>query len=186
MSKNYDKTSIAKQVKLLRWARKVHKYSGISLFVFFIIIGFTGLLLTWKKNSSELIMPETRSIEMASLSKASSLFDLESKVKNYIDVHSLNTEYSELDKIDIRPTKGIGKFIYKNGDEYQISLESGQILNYGKRYSDLFEKLHDGSYISDPFKLFYGTIMSLSLVIFSLTGFWLYLGPKNIKKRKRK
>jgi hypothetical protein len=40
-----------KQAKLLRIFRKIHRTLGASLFVFFIFISVTGVLLGWKKNT---------------------------------------------------------------------------------------------------------------------------------------
>ncbi len=35
--------------KTLRIVRKIHRTTGVFLFIFFFIIGITGLLLGWKK-----------------------------------------------------------------------------------------------------------------------------------------
>ena len=55
MSKSGTKAT----AKNLRIVRKVHRTSGICLFLFFFIIAITGLLLGWKKNSNGLILPKS-------------------------------------------------------------------------------------------------------------------------------
>ena len=35
-----------------RWYRKIHKWIGSFLFIFFFFTAVTGLLLGWKKNSN--------------------------------------------------------------------------------------------------------------------------------------
>ena len=48
-----------KHVSLLKTARKIHRTTGIILFIFFFIIAISGLLLGWKKNSNGLILPKS-------------------------------------------------------------------------------------------------------------------------------
>ena len=94
-----------------------------------------------------------------------------------------------LDRIDIRPDKGIAKFLYANHYwEVQVDCTTAEILSVGKRHSDFLEHLHDFSLLDrelktsgDYIKLFYTTIMGLSVIIFTLTGFWLWYGPKQMK-----
>ena len=86
---------------------------------------------------------------------------------------------SEIDRIDIRPEKGIVKFTFKsNFYEVQLDGATGALLQIDLRRSDVIEKIHDGSIIdyylgfeSGIFKLIYTTIMSLALVLFTITGF---------------
>lgn len=47
------------QAKILRNFRKVHKYTGITLVIFFLLVAFTGLTLGWKKHSSGKTLPKT-------------------------------------------------------------------------------------------------------------------------------
>jgi hypothetical protein len=35
----------------------------------------------------------------------------------------------------------------------------------------------------NPIKLVYTTVMSIALLLFTITGFWLWLGPKRMKRR---
>ena len=59
--------------------------------------------------------------------------------------------------------------------------------------SDFVESLHDGSILDDlfgtggeQFKAGYNTIMGLSLFLLTASGFWLWYGPKRLRKDKRK
>ena len=181
-----------KQAKILRIFRKVHRTMGAFLFIFFFIISVTGFLLGWKKNSNELLLPNTNIgssnnfedwISMDTLHKISNTFLLDS-----IDInHSL-----ELDRIDIRKEKGIVKFVYKDDvNEIQLDGATGSLLNIGKRYSDTVENIHDGSILDRYFntsynqiKIAYTSIMSLALLLFTITGFWLWYGPKRMRKNR--
>ena len=92
-----------------------------------------------------------------------------------------------VDRLDYRPEKGIVKVLYNKGNwEVQINTTSGVVLSAGKRYSDLIEKIHDGSIISDGVKLITMNGLGISLLFMSFSGFWLWFGPKRIKKIKSK
>jgi hypothetical protein len=60
-----------------------------------------------------------------------------------------------------------------------------------KRNSDLIEDIHDGSILDRLFEtgeksmLGYTTIMGVSLFMLTLTGFWLWYGPKRLRKMKK-
>ena len=46
-------------IKNLKIIRKIHRTTGAFLFIFFFILGLTGLILGWKKNSNGLILPKS-------------------------------------------------------------------------------------------------------------------------------
>jgi hypothetical protein len=60
---------------------------------------------------------------------------------------------TDIDRVDVRPGKGILKVITKNRWELQIALGTGELLQTAYRRSDLIETLHDGSFFGDPAKL---------------------------------
>lgn len=97
-----------------------------------------------------------------------------------------------LDRIDVRPEKGIAKFIFGRQMEVQIDGATGEVLHIGKRHSDWIEDLHDGSLFDDllkiegePIKVGYTLVSGLALLGFCFTGVWLWYGPKFLKKSKR-
>ena len=49
MNMQNEKKSRPGQAKLLRLTRKIHRTTGALLFVFFLFVSVTGLLLGWKK-----------------------------------------------------------------------------------------------------------------------------------------
>ena len=62
-----------------------------------------------------------------------------------------------------------------------------------KRRSDFFENVHDGSILDIIFgtkgeiiKLIYTSVMGTSLIIFVITGLWLWVGPKILKRSRSK
>ena len=180
-------------VRYLRIIRKIHRRTGMLLFVFFFIIGVTGLILGWKKNSNGIILPKSYtgiSTDLQDWLPINTLQDIAFKTMQ--DSIDKNIDL-ELQRIDIRPQKGMVKFVFKN--HYwgiQLDGSTGDILAITKRRSDFFENIHDGSILDIIFKtkgeiikLVYTSIMGLALIIFTLTGFWLWYGPKLIKKNKK-
>ncbi|HAH57663.1 MAG: PepSY-associated TM helix domain-containing protein [Lentimicrobiaceae bacterium] len=185
------------QAKWLRAFRKIHRITGLSLLVFLLIISGTGILLGWKKHSSGVILSKSYSGTTADLKKWLPLDSLHTSACNILR-DSVSPEWStELDRIDIRKDKGMVKFIFKRHfTGIQLDGATGRLLHIEVRRSDFIEKMHDGSILDHYFntgneliKLIYTSIMGLSLLVFTLTGFWLWYGPKrmrsgNIKKMK--
>ncbi|MFY8037539.1 MAG: DNA mismatch repair protein, partial [Cyclobacteriaceae bacterium] len=92
----------------------------------------------------------------------------------------------EIEKLDVRIDKGVIKVIYLNYWEVQIDGKTGKALSVAQRPSDWIEHIHDGSIISDNFKLLYTNYTGWSLLILSITGFWLWFGPRKIRNEKMK
>lgn len=179
-----ESTRRQKQAKLLRRTRRVHRWSGITLFVFFFVIGVTSVLLGWKKNSDYLQPPTTRgeSTALADWLPADRLLTLAQHALR----DSLGTDYStEIDRIDYRPGKGIAKFRFEGHlEEVQLDGATGQVLSVGARRADLIEQIHDGSIVGDMFKLIYSTTMGLATIVFTISGFWLWYGPKRMRRKR--
>lgn len=176
----------------LRFYRKIHGWLGGALFAFFVLVAGTGLLLGWKKHSGGVLL-------------AKSYAGVSTDPKRWLPVDSLQRiafqtlrdsvsadVSTDLDRIDIRPQKGMVKFVF--ADHYwgiQLDCTTGRVLHVERRRSDFIEHLHDGSYVDSllgigdqPVKLAYTTITGVALLIFSITGFYLYYGPKRIRKQK--
>jgi uncharacterized iron-regulated membrane protein len=182
-----------RQAKILRISRKIHRATGALLFVFFTVVAVTGLMLGWKKHSGGII-----------LSKSYSGQSIDQK--NWLPVHVLHEKAVqaarenispdmsfELDRIDIRPDKGMVKFVF--AESYwgvQLDCTTGETLHIERRSSDFIENLHDASYFDKLFgtsyeqiKLVYTSVMGLALLTFTITGFWLWYGPKRFRAGNR-
>src|SRR5690606_26369271 len=90
-----------------------------------------------------------------------------------------------VDRFDVRPSKGIVKVLFEKGYwEVQIDGVSGQVYSISRRHSDWIEALHDGSIVSDLFKLVSMNLLGFGLLMLIATGSWLWSGPKKIRKKK--
>lgn len=182
-----------KQAKVLRNFREIHRVTGALLFVLFLFISVTGLLLGWKKNSGGILLPQTQIGTSTDLKEWLPIDSLYS-ISRHILHDSVSTDLStELDRIDIRQPKGSVKFVFSDHLwEIQLDGATGKPLHIGQRYADLIEHIHDGSIIDDwfgikngVFKLIYTTVTGLALLLFTITGFWLWYGPKRMRKTNR-
>ena len=146
----------------------------------------TGGLLGWKKHSD--LMPATQRGTAASLKEWMPLDELAGLGTTALREHT-GRELA-IDRLDVRPGKGIVKVLFKTEDlEVQLDGTTGRVLSIGQRHSDWIERLHDGSVVDDwlgiphgIFKVTYNTVMGAALVLFTVTGFWLWYGPKRMRR----
>ncbi len=187
---NRTKTTIRQQqAKIIRIARKIHRTTGALLFVFFFFIAVTGLLLGWKKNSGNLILSKSHEGTSTDLKQWLPLDQLHANACQILHDSIDSTLSPDVDRIDIRQDKGMVKFTFtKHFWGIQLDGSTGKLLHIEQRRSDFIEKIHDGSIVDHYlnikkgyFKLFYTTVMGVALLIFTITGFWLWYGPKRMK-----
>ncbi len=181
-----------KQARVIRSIRKIHRTMGIFLFVVFLFVSITGLMLGWKKNTGGLILPESYEGTTSNLTDWISIDSLHKNACRILH-DSISAELSNaLERIDIRPDKGMVKFVFiDNYVGIQLDGATGKLLHIETRRSDFIENIHDGSILDyffktdkEQIKLIYTSITGLSLLGFSLTGFWLWYGPKRMRKSK--
>jgi uncharacterized iron-regulated membrane protein len=176
-----------------RFYRKIHKWIGTFLFVFFFFISVTGLLLGWKKHSGGLILPKTERGTSADLKTWLSFDSLHTIALTALRDSFPEKRSPQLDRIDARPDKGVVKFVFKNHfTEIQLDGATGQVLAVNTRTSDIIEQIHDGSILDFAFttsdgqiKLTYTTLTGLSLLLLTVTGFFLWYNPIRIRHTKQ-
>lgn len=176
------------QAKVLRIFRKIHRITGALLFAFFFVVAVTGLLLGWKKNSNGVLLAKSHT---GSSTLAKDWLSVDSLSKQAVDyLTQSNPQLSTtIDRIDFRPEKGMVKFLFTDHfTAVQLDAATGKLLHIEQRRADYIEKIHDGSLVdhylhiaSGTFKLIYTTIMGLALLLFTITGFWLWYGPKRMR-----
>lgn len=177
------------QAKVLRLFRKVHRTTGALLFVFFFIVAVTGLLLGWKKHSGNLLLAKSRTGVSTNPSDWLSLDSLHSNAIRFAQTEIDPNISQVLERIDVRPDKGMVKFVF--AEKYvglQLDCTTGELLYVEQRRSDFIEQLHDGSILdrllnikNGTIKLIYTSVMGCALLIFTITGFWLWYGPKRMR-----
>jgi uncharacterized iron-regulated membrane protein len=171
--------------KLIRAFRKYHKWIGLSLLLLLIISALTGLLLGWKKNAAILQPTEVKHGETKHSTYLSVAEMMEAGNRHWKEAYPDEDNY--VARLDIKLEKGIVKLLFEHGYwEAQIHPVDGSLLSLERRNSDWIEALHDGSLISDNFKLIAMTLLGLGLFLLSLSGFYLWYGPEVLRKNKQK
>lgn len=97
-------------------------------------------------------------------------------------------DWGDLDRVDIKPDKGIVKFVARNRWEVQVDTATAEVLQTAYRRSDLFEAIHDGSFFSGSVKYFIFFPSGILLFVLWATGIYLFVDMqlKQHRKRKRK
>jgi len=147
-----------------------------------LLVIVTGLFLQMKKEVSW-IQPKTqRGIsDQPSLKWAEILAAVKSVPESEV------VTWDDVDRLDVRPAKGVVKVRCENHWEIQLDSANGEILSSAYRRSDIIESLHDGSFFSDFVKLYVFSANGLLLLGLWVTGAWLWYLPirsKRIKKRR--
>ena len=160
--------------------RKLHYWISPIIFIPVVIIFTTGVLLQFKKQSNW-IQPNIEVISDSSPQLLNSYLEV---VKN-IKEAQINS-WDDIERIDIRPSKGIAKIRSKNNWEIQIDLETIEVYSVNYRRSDIIESIHDGSFFTDYVK--FGLFMPscVLLIVLSFTGIFMFLLPIFRKKKKGK
>ena len=86
--------------------------------------------------------------------------------------------WDDVNRIDLRPGRGMAKVWLRNGWEVQVDLGSGRVLQAAYRRSDLIESLHDGSFFAgDLSRLGIFVPAGLCLLLMWVTGLWMFGCP---------
>jgi nucleotide-binding universal stress UspA family protein len=93
--------------------------------------------------------------------------------------------WEDVDRLDVRPDRGVVKVRSKTRWEVQIDTNTAEILQVAYRRSDLIESLHDGSFFHDKVKLWVFLPAGLILLGLWVTGVYLWLLPYLVRRRRR-
>lgn len=160
-----------------RLNRQLHKWIGIITAIPVIIILMTGVLLLLKKDIAW-IQPAT---QKGSSKELKLTFD---EIINRVrQVPNINLQqWTDINRLDIRPNKGVVKVRGNNNWEVQLDSKTGKILQVLERRSDIIESIHDGSYFHKNVKLWVVLPVALLLIILWITGLYLFIVPYTARK----
>ncbi len=169
-------------MKLSKLSRSLHRWGSILALLPIAIIIVSGIVLQLKKEVAYIQPPTQR----GSGSQISIGFDRILEVATAVPQAEI-ASWDDIDRLDVRPDKGIVKVRGKNGWELQLDTHTGEVLQIAVRRSDLIESIHDGSYFHDSLKLRVFLPAGLILVVLVITGLHLFFLPSLARwKRHRK
>lgn len=162
--------------------RKIHHWTTVFLAVPLLVIICSGLLLQVKKQASWIQPSEVRG------TGTEPQVDLEQILESVVKVETVEVSgWHDIDRLDVRPAKGVVKVMLQNGWEVQVDLGTGEVLQSAYRRSDLIESIHDGSFFGgDIIKLGLFLPTGIALLLMWLTGLWLFALPYLPKKKQRR
>jgi len=160
--------------------RKVHKWGGIAVAVPLLVIALSGVALQFKKEV-DWIQPATQKGE----SRIPSIsFDKILTIAQSVPEAAIES-WNDIDRLDVRPGKGMVKVQANNCWEIQIDTATGEVLQKAYRRSDLFENIHDGTFFHDRVKLVLFFPVALVLLLLLITGIYIFFQPM-IARNNRK
>ncbi len=161
------------------WSRKLHRWGTVLIALPLLVVIVSGLLLQFKKEAAWIQPPTVNGVGgppsipfEVILTAARSV--PEAEVEGWGDV----------DRLDVRPSKGVVKVRGTAGVEVQVDTATGEVLQVARRRSDLIESIHDGSWFHEKAKLWVFLPAGGILLVMWLTGIYLWLLPYLVRRKR--
>lgn len=163
-----------------RYTRKIHYWCSIIVLVPFLVILISGMVLQVKK--------QVRWVQPSTLGGQGDIPEV--AFAKILDVArtvpgAAISDWDDIDRLDVRPGRGIIKIRAKNSWEIQIDHQTGRILQVAYRRSDIIESIHDGSFFSKKAKPWLFLSTAVGLLCLCVTGLYLFILPYTSKRRRR-
>lgn len=168
-------------VSFRKYSRSIHLWLSLVIFIPVIIVIASGLLLQVKKEF-DWIQPPT---QKAQNSRPTLSFDNVLNAVRQVPQANLN-DWNDIDRLDVRPAKGIIKVRGKNHWEVQLNAQTGDVLQVAYRRTDTIEAIHDGSWFFDGAKLWLFLPAAILLFVLWVTGIVMLITTLKSKYRKNK
>ena len=167
-------------MKLIVLNRRIHYWASFAAALPLLVMITSGLLLQAKKHWSWVQPAEQRGTGSVPV------LDLEGILTAVKQVRDLEVRsWDDVNRLDVRPGRGVAKVWLNNGWEVQIDLGTGRVLQSAYRRSDLIEAIHDGSIFGgDWTKLGLFLPAGVVLLLLWLSGMWMWWVPFAAKRRR--
>jgi len=166
-----------------RFNRQVHHWGAIICALPILVVLVSGLLLILKKEIAWVQPPTQKSAAGAPTLEHAQLLRIAQSVAE-AEIYS----WADINRLDVRPSKGLIKVRAENGWEIQLHHQTGEIKQVAYRRTDWIESLHDGSFFHAQAKLWIFLPASVILLTLWITGLYLFALPylSKAKQRQRK
>lgn len=152
-------------VRFRQLSRSLHLWGALIVFTPVIIVLLSGLLLQVKKEF-EWIQPATQ--QGVSSEPSISFETILSSASNVPEAGIRS--WQDIDRLDVRPDKGVVKVQTNSGVEIQIDANTGDVIQVATRRSDTIEAIHDGSWFFEGAKLWVFLPAGIVLLFIWLSG----------------
>lgn len=160
--------------------RRVHYWLAAAAALPLLVIIATGLLLQAKKHWTWVQPAEHRG---TGTTPAQSFDQVLAAVRT-VPGYDAST-WDDVNRLDVRPSRGVVKVWMRSGDEVQVDLGTGRVLHVAFRRSDVIESLHDGSWFGgDVVKLGLFLPAGVALLVLWIGGLWMWWVPIAARRRR--
>jgi uncharacterized iron-regulated membrane protein len=159
-------------MSLTRFNRKTHKWGSIIIALPILIVIISGILLLLRKEFAVIQPPSQKGSSVIPTIAFEMILQKAITVPN-AEIFS----WQDIDRLDVRPKKGIVKVRAKNGWEIQLDTANGEILQVMYRRSEWIESLHDGTFFHKSANLWLMLPSAIILLTLWLTGLYLFFFP---------
>jgi uncharacterized iron-regulated membrane protein len=160
--------------------RKVHYWASFVVAVPVLVIVATGVLLQSKKHWSWVQPAEQQG---AGSTPVVSLAQILDSIRQVPELGV--TGWDDVNRMDLRPAKGIVKVWLNSGWEAQVDLQTAEVLQVAYRRSELIESIHDGSFFGgDWTKMGLFLPAGLTLLMLWLGGMWMWWVPFRARRQR--
>lgn len=169
--------------KIRKGSRSLHRLAAAVVALPLLVVIATGLLLQLKKDWAWVQPPTARGAapgEAPAIAFEEILAAARSVPRAGIE------RWADVDRLDVRPERGVVKVRGRSGWEVQVDTASGAVVQVARRRSDLIEALHDGSYFGGWAKLGVFLPAGLLLLVLWLSGVYLYAAAVASRRRSRR
>lgn len=160
--------------------RKIHYWLSIGVAIPVLIVIVSGLFLQTKKQFTWIQPTEQKGKSKTANLSLPQILEISKNVPE-AEIQS----WEDINRLDVRPSRGMLKVFAKNHWEIQIDAETGEILQTAYRRSDIIESIHDGSFFHDNVKLLIFLPSGIILLILWLTGMYLFILPIWVKRKRK-
>ncbi len=164
-----------------RFARKTHYWASLLVAVPLLVVIGSGILLLVKKEVPWIQPPTIKGFGETPQVSFDEIFEAASGV----GVAEI-VGWEDIERLDVRPSKGVVKVKSRNSWEVQVDLETGEVLQAAYRRSDLIESIHDGSFFHPGAKLWVFLPAAIVLLGMLLTGLYLFALPFLAGRRRKR
>ncbi len=163
------------------WSRKLHRWGAIVTLVPLLVVVGTGLLLQMRKQWAWVQPTEERGTGSAPTISFDKLLQAACSAPD-----AKIQSWSDIDRLDIRPGKGLIKVRAKSDWEVQIDAGTGDVLSTKYRRSHIIEAIHEGAYFGEVVRFAVFVPAGAILLGLMITGAYLWVLPLVAKRNGRR
>ena len=168
-------------IKFSKLNRTIHYWGSSICAIPVLLVIVTGIMLLLKKDFDWIQPPTIKGQGTVPQVTFEKVIDV---IKTIDDLQI--KDWSDIDRLDVRPKKGIIKVQLNNNWEVQIDHQTGEVLHTAFRRSDIIESLHDGKFFGKAVSKYLFLPSAVILLTLWITGVYLFVTMLLTKRKNRK